>query len=83
MPALRRGTFHSARCTWPGELVGKRGFEDAQRLAELHRAALELPQHAEELLGGALGDLRRDRVGRHAGHPLAEPPDGPPGEAQW
>ena len=39
------------------QLVRQGGLEDRQRLAELHRAALELAQGAEQLLGRALLDL--------------------------
>ena len=34
-----------------GHVLGQRGLEDRQRLAELHRAALELAEHLEQLLG--------------------------------
>ncbi len=53
-----------------GEVFGQRGLEDGQRLAELHRSALELAEDAEQMLGGALlelgGDLRRRRCHRRA-----------------
>nr|BFE68024.1 hypothetical protein GCM10020092_013250 [Actinoplanes digitatis] len=53
--------------------LGHRGLEDRQGLPELHRAALELAQDAEELIGGALLDLGGDDIRGDAGHPLAEP----------
>ncbi len=37
-----------------GHLLGQRGLEHGQRLPELHRAALELTERAEQLLRGAL-----------------------------
>jgi len=64
------------------ELLGKGRLEDRQRLPELHRAALELPQHLEELLGRAGLQLGGDELGRLAPHPLAEAEGGAPGEAQ-
>ena len=57
----------------PGHLVGQRGLEHRQRLAELHRAALELAEGAEQLLGGALLDVAHHRLGRLAAEALAEP----------
>ena len=48
-------------------------LEHRQRLAELHRAALELAEGAEELLGGALLHLRQHRIGGFSAEPLAEP----------
>ena len=65
-----------------GDLLGQRRLEDRQRLAELHRAALELAEHAEQVLGGALLHLGGDDLGGQAGDPLAEPERGAPGEAQ-
>ena len=47
-------------------LFGQRGFEDRQGLAELHRAALELAQHLEQLLGGAPLQLGGDVIARAA-----------------
>jgi hypothetical protein len=63
-----------------GQVFGQGGLEDRQRLTELHGAALELPQDAEQLLGRALLDLGRDHVRGHAGDPLAEAEHRPPGE---
>ena len=51
-------------------------------LAELHRPALELAEHPEQLLGGACLDLGGDHLGRAAADPLAEPERRPSGEAQ-
>ena len=54
------------------DLLGHRGLEHRQRLAELHRPALELAQDGEQLLGRPLLELGGDGVGRPAGQPLAE-----------
>ncbi len=64
------------------QLVGERGLEHRHRLAELHGAALELAEGAEELLGGALLDLAHDEVGVPAPEPLAEPERVAPGVPQ-
>ena len=72
------GRHRRRRVLQPGELlavgrrdlVGQRRLEHRQRLAELHRAALELAQRAEQLLGGALLDLGHHGLGR-AGRPSA------------
>ena len=48
------------------DLRRKRRLEDGQRLAQLHGAALELAQHAEDLLGRALLDLLGDELGQAA-----------------
>jgi hypothetical protein len=53
-------------------LLGHRRLEHRQRLAELHGAALELPQDGEQLLRRALLQLGGDSIGRAAGEPLAE-----------
>jgi hypothetical protein len=66
----------------PGHLVRHRRLEHRQRLAELHRTALELPEHAEQLLGGALLDVGGDDVAGDAHGPLAEAERRPPGEAE-
>ena len=60
-------------------LLGHGGLEDRQGLAELHRPALELAQHREQLLGGALLQLGGHGVGGAAGQPLAEAERGAPG----
>ena len=65
-----------------GELLGQGGLEDAQGLAELHRAALELAEHLEQLLGGAGLHLGGDELGRPAADPLAEPDRRAAGEAE-
>ena len=54
-----------------GDLLGHRGLEDRQRLAELHRPALELAEHGEQLLGGPLLQLGVDLLGRPARQLLA------------
>jgi len=50
-----------------GDLGRDHRVEDAQCLADLHRAALELPEHGEQLLGVVRGHRRRHRlrVGAH------------------
>ena len=55
-------------------LLGERRLEDRQRLAELHRAALELAEDAEQLLGGPGLELRGDDLGRLPADPLPEAP---------
>ena len=70
------------RAVRPGEFLGQRCLEDRHRLPELHRAALELAEHAEDLLGGALLDLRGDGLGRTPAEALAEPDRRPPGHAE-
>ena len=65
-----------------GEVLGQRRLEHRHRLAELHRPALELAEHAEELLGGAGLHLGGDQLGRAAAQPPAQAPGGPPGVAQ-
>ena len=64
----------------PREFRGQRGLEDGQRLAELHRAALELPQDPEDLVGRPLLDLGGDQFGGAPADALAEPQRGPAGQ---
>ena len=45
-----------------GQLLGQGRLEHRQGLAELHRAALEVAQDAEDLLGGALLQLGVDHA---------------------
>ena len=59
------------------QLVGHRGLEDRQRLPELHRAALELAQHGEKLLGAARHQLCGDLLTVAAGEAPAPPGRGP------
>jgi hypothetical protein len=47
-------------------IVRQGGLQHAQRLAELHRAAFQLPERPEELLGGALLHVGQDGVRRGA-----------------
>ena len=54
------------------QLVGQGGLEHAERLAELHRAALELAQRLEELLGRALLHLGEHGVRRSAAQAAPE-----------
>ncbi len=65
----------------PGHLFGQRGFEDRQRLAELHRAALELTEDPEDLFGGALLKFRGDDLGGTSTEPLTHTNRGPSGDA--
>ena len=64
------------------DLVGEGGLEHAQRLAELHRPALELAERAEQLLGGALLHLAQHDLRGTPAEPLAEPHRLPPGVAE-
>ena len=59
----RRGVLQlgQRRAVGPGQLLGQRGLEDRQGLAELHRPALELAQDLEHLLGRARPAPRRRR----------------------
>src|SRR6202035_3879711 len=65
-----------------GELGRQRRLEDRQRLAELHRPALELAKHPEDLVGGASLDLLGDDLRRLAADPPGQPERGPAGEAK-
>ena len=65
-----------------GDLLGQRGLEDGQRLAELHGPALELPEDLEHLGGGAGLQFRRDHLGRLAAEPLPDAEGGASGDAQ-
>jgi hypothetical protein len=56
----------------PGELRRQGGLHRRQRLPDLHRAALELAECAEQLLRRAGLHLRRDRLGRLPAEPAAE-----------
>ena len=53
------------------QLLGERRLEDGQRLAHLHRAALEVAERLEELLGGALLHLGHHGLGGGAAEPPA------------
>ena len=63
------------------ELLGNGGLHDRQRLADLHRAALELAEDGEQLVGRLLHQLGVDLVPRRAGQSFAEAERGPAGEA--
>ena len=80
--ACAAGSTYRGRPVGAGDLLGQRRLEDGHRLPQLHRAALELAQHLEQMLGGALLDLGGDHVGGHAGDALAESQRRAPGEAQ-
>ena len=71
----RRGVLQGGqvRAVRRGHVVGEGRLEDRERLAELHRAALELAQGAEQLLGGALLHLDHHGLGRLPAQALAEP----------
>ena len=55
-----------------GDVVGQHRLEQAQRLPELHRPALELAEHLEQLLRGPLLQLLADLLGGRAADPSAE-----------
>ena len=66
----RRGRFLQAgqRCSiGRGRFLGQGRLEDRQGLAELHRPALELAQHLEQLFGRAALQLGGDLFARLAG----------------
>ena len=62
-------------------LLGDGGFHDRQGLADLHRAALELAQDGEQLLGSLVHQFGVDLVLRLSGQTLPEAHGGPPGHA--
>src|SRR4051812_15235769 len=70
----RRGLLQlgQRRAVRAGEVFGQRSLEHRQRLAELHRPALELAEDAEQLLSGARLQLARDQLGGSAPDALAE-----------
>ena len=63
-------------------LLGDGGLHDRQRLADLHRAALELTEDGEQLLGGLVHQLGVDLVLGLAGQPFADAQRGPAGHAR-
>ncbi len=65
-----------------GQVLGERRLEDRQRLAQLHRAALELPEHAEQVFGGPSLRLLAEDLVRQARDPLAETDGRASGQAQ-
>ena len=67
---------------WGGELLRQHRLHHRQHLAELHRPALELAQHAEQLLGGGAGQVGVHLVGGFAQQPAAGADGGPSGGAQ-
>lgn len=78
----RRGRFlefGQSGAVRPGDLLGQRRLEDGQRLPELHRPALQLTEHLEKLLRGALLKLPADDLGGSAADPLAQAPGGAAG----
>ncbi|SLH40852.1 Uncharacterised protein [Mycobacteroides abscessus subsp. abscessus] len=64
------------------EFLGHRSFHHAQRLAELHRTALELTEHGEQLLGGLLVELSVDLGPIATGQPPAEADGGSSGDTE-
>src|SRR5688572_18584009 len=64
------------------ELLRERRLHDGEGLADLHRTALELTEHREQLVRGAGLQLLGHELGRLAAHPLAERPGGPAGESE-
>lgn len=65
----------------PGDLRRQRRLEDREHLAELHRPALELAEHREQLLGGPGLDLHRHGLGRSPEGALPHAEGGAPREA--
>ncbi|GAB3998811.1 hypothetical protein GCM10029992_25660 [Glycomyces albus] len=63
-------------------MLGKRGLEDRQGLAQFHRPALELAEDAEEVFGGALLRLLAEDLVGQTGDALAESHRGAPGQSQ-
>jgi hypothetical protein len=55
-----------------GDLLGHHRVEDAQRLADLHRAALEPAENGEELFGVARRRRRRHLGAVRARQPAAQ-----------
>ena len=80
----RRGVlkFRERSAIGPGQIFRQRCLEHAQRLAELHRPAFELAQHAEQLLRGAGLELRGDDLGRATADALAQTDGGAAGDAE-
>ncbi len=80
----RRGVLQPGELLAVGrrDLLGQRRLEDRDRLAHLHRPALEVAERAEQLLGGALLHLGEHRVGRGAAEPPAHAQRGAAGEAE-
>ena len=62
-----------------GQLLGEGGLHGGERLAHLHRAALEMAEGGEQLLGGALLDLLGDQFRGAAAEALAETEGGAAG----
>jgi hypothetical protein len=94
-PFLEHGVHRAGRHRWRGllelcecsairpcDLLGQRRLEDGQRLPELHRAALELAEHLEQLLRRALLQLAAHDLRRLPADPFADAPCGPSGEAE-
>jgi hypothetical protein len=65
-----------------GVLVGDGGLEHRQRLAELHRAALELAEHGEQLLRALGHELRGDLFAVAADQPAPPAADRAPGHPE-
>jgi hypothetical protein len=81
----RRGgvlELRERRAVGSRELLGEGRLEDRQRLAELHRTALELAEDAEQLVGGASLQLGCHRLGGLAAQALAETEGGAAGDAE-
>ena len=82
----RRGGVLQLRQRGPvrcGQLLRQRRLEHRQRLAELHRAALELTEHAEQLLRRTRLQLARDELRRPTADPLAEADGRATRHPQW
>jgi hypothetical protein len=65
-----------------GDLLGHQRVEDAQRLADLHRAAFELAEDGEELLSVARGRRRRHLRPVRARQPAAQACNRPSAEGE-
>ena len=81
----RRGVLQFAQRLAVGRrvLVGDGRLVDAERLAELHRTALERAQHLEDLLGGAALHRGGDLLPIAAYQSLAEAEGRSAGGGQW
>jgi hypothetical protein len=64
------------------DVLRQRRFQHRQRLPDLHRPALQLTEHLEELLGGALLEFERDLLGGPAADAFAHAEGGPARDAE-
>ena len=68
--------FRQRRPVRTGDLLGQRGLQNREGLAEFHGAALELAQDLEELRGRTLLQLRGDEFCGPPADPLPDTPGG-------